>query len=134
MTRDARTVVRIAKMKRNGRCARIDQSLHKVDCILDRTVQQADFARYWKRCALRQSLNDLLHYTPSQLDTLQATSGVFRRADPMLPCTENCFGHPMLMSIAETSFSLGITPIKHVLHDFRSSDREFSGRNTQLKN
>lgn len=134
MTRDARTIVRIAKMKRNGRCARIDQLLHKVDCILDRTVQQADFARYWKRCALRQSLNDLLHYAQSQFDTLQATSGVFRRADPMLPCTENCFGHPMLMSIAETSFSLGITPIKHVLHDFRSSDREFSGRNTQLKN
>ena len=41
-------------------------------------------------------------------DTSQATSGAFRSADPMFPCSENCFGHPILISIAETSFSLQI--------------------------
>ena len=41
-------------------------------------------------------------------DTSQATSGDLRSADPMFPCSENCFGQPMLISIAETSFSLRI--------------------------
>ena len=51
----------------------------------------------------------------------------------MLPCTENCLGQPMLISIADTSFSLQFAENNRLIHNFRGSNREFSGRNTQLK-
>lgn len=119
MTRDARPVVSITQMQCDSACSRINQRLHEGNlpvmhdrnsyCVFNRAIQKTNLAGNGQRDAGRKRFYNLPIMHLNHDFTSQATSGVFSRAEPIFPCTENCFGQPMLISMAETSCILEVT-------------------------